>query len=111
VHSCDQMEAAAKANPSSHPVNPGDIRLESANPPTFRQLLATIPLGQPTQPLVATDGIAVMVVCSREQKNLANANDQELRTQILEERGELASRQLQQTLRRQATIDVRSSAS
>ena len=111
VHSCDQMEAAAKANPSPHPVNPGEIRLDSANPPAFRELLATIPLGQSSQPLIANDGIMLVAVCSREQKNLATSDTQTLRAQIIEERAELASRQLQQTLRRQATIEVRSSPS
>ena len=109
VHSCDQMEATAKENASSRPANPGDIRLDHVNPEAFRQLLTTIPLGQPSQPLVAADGMTVLVVCSREQKNLAAANAPELRAQILEERAELAARQLQQSLRRQATIDMRSS--
>jgi peptidyl-prolyl cis-trans isomerase SurA len=109
VHSCDQMEAVAKANPSSHPVDPGEIRLEGVNPPAFRQLLETLPIGQASQPLVSADGITVIAVCSREQKNLASSDRRELRAQIIEERAELASRQLQQALRRQATIDIRSS--
>jgi peptidyl-prolyl cis-trans isomerase SurA len=109
VHSCDQMETVAKENPSTRPVNPGDIRADRVNPEAFRQMLSTIALGQPSQPLVAADGITVIVVCSREQKNLAAANAPELRAQILEERAELAARQLQQSLRRQARIDMRSS--
>jgi peptidyl-prolyl cis-trans isomerase SurA len=108
VHSCEQMEAVAKANPSSRPLDPGDVRLEHVNPAAFRQLLETIPLGQASQPLVAADGITVLTVCSREQKNLAAANGPELRGQIVEERAELAARQLQQSLRRQATIELRS---
>jgi hypothetical protein len=48
-------------------------------------------------------------VCSREDKNLAASNGPELRTQIVEERAELAARQLQQSLRRQANIELRSS--
>ena len=39
VHGCDQMEAVAKANPSSHPLDPGEIRLDHVNPPPFRQML------------------------------------------------------------------------
>lgn len=111
AHSCEQLEAAAKANPSNHPVDPGEVRLENTNPPAFRQLLATLPLGHPSEPLIANDGIMVLAVCTREQKNLATDNAQQLREQIVEERAELTSRQLQQTLRRQATIDMRSDAS
>jgi peptidyl-prolyl cis-trans isomerase SurA len=110
VHSCEQMEAAAKNNPSPRPLDPGEIRLEGVNPAAFRQLLATLPIGQPSQPLVAVDGISVLVVCTREQKNLAASNAPELRAQIIEERAELASRQLQQSLRRQATIELRAGA-
>jgi peptidyl-prolyl cis-trans isomerase SurA len=112
VHTCDQMDVVAKANPAAgRPADPGEIRLENANPPAFRQMLATMPLGQASQPLIAGDGIMVLSVCTREQKNMAAENAPQLRTQIVEERAELASRQLQQTLRRQATIDVRSNAS
>lgn len=108
VHSCQQMEQVAKANNSPRPVDPGDIRLETINPPAFRQLLATLPFDRASQPLVAGDGIAVVIVCSREEKNLATTTSSEMRQRILSERVELASRQLQRDLRRQATINVRS---
>jgi peptidyl-prolyl cis-trans isomerase SurA len=109
VHSCEQMEAAAKANPSPRPLDPGEVRIDRVNPPQFRQLLQSLPIGQATQPLVAADGISVLVVCTREQKNLAASNAPDLRAQIIEERAELAARQLQQSLRRQATIELRPS--
>jgi peptidyl-prolyl cis-trans isomerase SurA len=109
VHSCEQMEAAAKANPSPRPLDPGEVRLDRVNPQAFRELLQSIALGQASQPLVSADGITVLTVCSREQKNMAEASATELRGQIIEERAELAARQLQQTLRRQATIELRSS--
>jgi peptidyl-prolyl cis-trans isomerase SurA len=109
VHSCDQMEAAAKANPSSRPLDPGEVRLDHVNPAAFRELLHTIAIGQASQPLVAADGITVLTVCSREDKNVAASNGPELRSQIVEERAELAARQLQQSLRRQANIELRSS--
>ncbi len=108
VHSCDQMEQVAKANNSPRPADPGDVRLESVNPPVFRQLLATLPFDRASQPLVASDGIAVVIICSREEKNLATMTATEMRQRILTERVELASRQLQRDLRRQATIDMRS---
>jgi len=108
VHSCDQMEQVAKANNSPRPANPGDVRLESVSPPTFRQLLATLPFDRASQPLVASDGIAVVIVCSREEKNLATLTAQEMRQRILGQRVELASQQLQRDLRRQASIEVRS---
>ena len=107
VHSCAQMEEAAKANPSPRPLDPGEVRLEGVNPQAFRQLLQTQAIGQPTQPLVSGDGITVLVVCTREEKNLAAANVPELKAQIVEERADLAARQMQQALRRESTIELR----
>jgi peptidyl-prolyl cis-trans isomerase SurA len=107
VHSCEQMEQTAKANNSPRPADPGEIRLETVNPPAFRQVLATLPPDRASQPLVTNDGIAVLVVCSREQKNLAQQSAQEVRAQLLNERVELRSRQLLANIRRHATIDMR----
>jgi len=107
VHSCEQMEQVAKANPSSHPVNPGDVALNSVNPPVFRQLLATQPLNRPTQPLVGNDGISIVIVCSRDQKNLAATTPDEVKTQLVNQRVELMSEQLMHVLRRKATIELR----
>jgi peptidyl-prolyl cis-trans isomerase SurA len=109
VHSCEQMDAVAKTNPSPRPINPGEVRIDRVSPPAFRQLLESLPLGKTSQPLVATDGITVMVICTREVKNMAAANAPELRAQIIEERGNLAARQMIQALRRQATIELRPS--
>jgi peptidyl-prolyl cis-trans isomerase SurA len=107
VHSCEQMEQVAKANNSPRPADPGEVRLEGINPPAFRQVLATLPPDRTTQPLVTSDGIAVIIVCSREQKNLAQQSAQDVRTQLLNERVELLSRQLLANLRRHASIDLR----
>jgi peptidyl-prolyl cis-trans isomerase SurA len=109
VHSCDQMEQVAKANNSPRPADPGEVRLESVNPPAFRQILSSLPFDRATQPVVTGDGIAVMIVCSREEKNLAQQSKQEVQAQLLNERVELLSRQLLANLRRHAAIDLRSS--
>jgi peptidyl-prolyl cis-trans isomerase SurA len=109
VHSCEQMEEVGKSNDSGHPVNPGDVPLDSINPPAFRQVIANMPFDKATQPLVASDGIAVIIVCSRDQKNLAQLNKPEIRAQLLNDRVELLARQLQSDLRRRARIEVRTS--
>jgi peptidyl-prolyl cis-trans isomerase SurA len=109
VHTCEQMEAAAKANPSPRPIDPGEVRLDRVNPPAFRQLMQTIAIGQASQPLVSSDGITVLVVCSRQEKNLAMEDASAMRGQIIEERAELVARQLLRALRRQASIELRPS--
>jgi peptidyl-prolyl cis-trans isomerase SurA len=111
VHSCAQMEETAKANHSSRPADPGEIRLEGVNPPAFRQMLASLKVGHTSQPIVSNDGIAVIIVCSRDQKNLAAITKEQVRDQMVNERVELMSRQLLRDLRRQATIDLRTGES
>ena len=104
VKSCDGMETAAKAvNPADHPVNPGEIALAGVNPPAFRQVLESIPIGKPTQPLVARDGIAVITVCTRDQKNIGAVTEKEIEQRLVNERIDMLSRQTMRELRRKAT--------
>ncbi len=107
VHSCPEMEQAAKENASPRPADPGPVRLDSVNPPQFRAMLASQPLDRATKPLVSREGIAVMIVCSRGEQNLAQMDRKDVTEQILQNRVELLSRQMQQDLRRKASIDIR----
>jgi peptidyl-prolyl cis-trans isomerase SurA len=109
VRSCDQMEQIAKGNPPAHPANPGDVPLDAVNPPVFRQLLASVPLNHATQPLVGNDGISVVIVCSRDQKNLAATTPATMKAQLLNRRVELLSGQMMRDLRQRATIEIRAS--
>ncbi len=108
VKGCDQMEEAAKANNApTHPVNPGEIRVDGVNPPAFRQLLETLPIGKPTTPLISRDGIAVITVCTREQKNVGEITKTEIQNRLVNERVDMLSQQMMRDLRRKATIDRR----
>jgi peptidyl-prolyl cis-trans isomerase SurA len=108
VKNCDQMETAAKAiNGTSRPIDPGEVRVEGVNPPAFRQLLATIPIGRPTEPLISRDGIAVITVCSREQKNVGDVSTADIQRRLVSERVEMLSRQTMRDLHRKASIDLR----
>jgi peptidyl-prolyl cis-trans isomerase SurA len=104
---CASMEAANKAGGNGRPADPGEVRLEATSP-GLRQTLATLPVGHASQPLVAEDGILVVMVCSRQEKNLGLPSKQELTERIFNDRVELASRQLMRDLERRAQLDVRS---
>jgi len=106
VHSCTDMEAANKQVGEVHPSDPGDVRLEGVNPPTFRALLASLPDGKASQPLVSQDGITVVMICKRDVKNLGVASKEEIANRLVSDRAELASRQLMRDLQRRASIDV-----
>jgi peptidyl-prolyl cis-trans isomerase SurA len=104
VKTCAQMEQVAKTNPSPRPVDPGEVRLDTVNPPPFRDLLTSLPVNQASQPLVAGDGIAVVILCSKEQKNAATLTKEDIRRRLISDRVEMASRQLMRDLRRKALI-------
>jgi peptidyl-prolyl cis-trans isomerase SurA len=71
-------------------------------------MLAGLAPGKPSQPILMPDGVLVMMVCSREQKNLAELTPDQAKQQMLRDRIELLSRQLQRDLRRRAVIEMRS---
>ncbi len=106
AHECSQIEAANKGG-SAHPSDPGPVMQDAVNP-QMHALLVGLQPGQATHPLVAPDGIIVMMLCSREVKVAGDASRQQVAEDLVQSRVELASRQLQRDLRRKALIDQRS---
>lgn len=107
TRSCGQMEEVAKQNNSPRPADLGELRLEQLNPPAFRDMVAKLPPDTASKPLVSPDGIAVMMVCSRDQKNMAQMSAKDIKEQLFVQRVDLLSRQLLQDLRSQARIELR----
>ncbi len=108
AHSCDAIEAANKAAGNIRPADPGPLVLSQVNP-QMKSLLEGMQPGQVTKPLVSLEGIAVIGVCSRTEKNMANMSSEQIADQLLSERVELASRHENRDLHRRAVIDMRSS--
>jgi peptidyl-prolyl cis-trans isomerase SurA len=107
AHSCSDMEAAAKADGSSRPADPGAVRLEGLAGP-MRSLLTGLTPGQISRPLISVDGIGLIMICTSDRKNMAETgNKEEITAGLLSERVELVSRQLVRDLRRRAIIDLR----
>ena len=104
---CADMDAANERVGKARPSDPGEIRLEAVASPPLRELMTTLPLNQASRPLVASEGVAVVMVCSREVKTDTAPPKQEITNRLLNERVELASRQLQRDLRRRAVMDMR----
>ena len=105
LRGCEQVDALPRT--SDRPTDPGPIRLEGLNPPALRSMLAGLPLGRPSQPVIAPDGVLLLMVCTREQRNMNEFTPEAARNQILRDRVELLSRQLQRDLRRRAVIETR----
>jgi peptidyl-prolyl cis-trans isomerase SurA len=74
----------------------------------LRDIVASLPPGRASQALIAEDGVAVLMVCARETRNLGVPDKAELGQRIVAERVELTGRQLMRELQRRATIDLRS---
>ncbi len=108
ARSCEAIEAAARASGSDRPTDPGPVRLETMQPPQLRAMIAGLAPGRASQAIIAPDGVAVLMVCSRETRNLAETTPEIARQQITRDRAELLSRQLQREIRRRAQIDLRS---
>lgn len=107
VRGCEAMEAANRAAGGARPTDPGEVRLETLGSAPLRQLLASLPIGQASRPVVSNDGVAILMVCSREQRNVAEPTKGEVSNRLLSERVELTSRQLQRDLRRRAVLEER----
>lgn len=106
LRGCEQMDALPRS--SDRPLDPGPLRLEGVTPPPLRQLVGSLPLGRTSQPLIAPDGITLIMVCSREQRQIEDFTPEVARALILRDRVEVLSRQLQRELRRRAVIEMRS---
>jgi peptidyl-prolyl cis-trans isomerase SurA len=105
---CEAMDAAARGSP--RPADPGPVRLDNVTPPELRDLLSSLPIGRATQPIISMDGALIFMVCSKETRNMAEANPQQARDILLRDRIELLSRQLQRDLRRRAQIEMRTNS-
>ncbi|MGK7862549.1 peptidylprolyl isomerase [Falsiroseomonas sp. E2-1-a4] len=108
ARSCEAVEAAARAGGSGRDPNPGEVRLEGVQPPALRQLIGGLQPGRASQPVIAPDGVAIIMVCTRETRNQAELTPDAARAQLLRDRAELLSRQVQRDLRRRAQIEMRS---
>jgi peptidyl-prolyl cis-trans isomerase SurA len=107
VKNCKAMEEANQRAGAVRPSDPGEVRLETVASAPLRSLLSGLAIGVPSKPVIATEGVAVVMVCSREVKTSAEPNKEEVSERLLQERVELTSRQLQRDLRRRAVMDER----
>ena len=105
--SCADVEEANKRAGAIRPSNPGEVRLEGVGSPPLRALLASLSVGVPSKPVIANEGVAVVMICARETKTMAAPSKEEITERLLNERVELTSRQLQRDLRRRAVMEER----
>ncbi|MCT6879135.1 MAG: peptidylprolyl isomerase [Commensalibacter sp.] len=106
LHNCADVESANQKAGSGRPSDPGIIQLERLNP-EMAGLLKGLQIGQLSKPLVSTEGISLIMICSQEKKNLADISASEIANQLLNQRVEQTAQQLERDLHRQAIIQWR----
>ncbi|QDH13098.1 peptidylprolyl isomerase [Formicincola oecophyllae] len=106
AHDCKTMETVNAQQGTVRPSNPG-LQVESQLQPAIKAILGKLPLNRATRPMVSPSGIVVLMVCSREQRNLAQQSPGQVADQMMSERIEQAAQQLQRSLERRAVITVR----
>jgi peptidyl-prolyl cis-trans isomerase SurA len=104
VHSCPDMEALNKTYDSPRPADPGPVDLASVTPPAFQSMLGALPIGQVSAPLVAADGVSIVIICSRQSNPVGLPSDDAIANAIIEQRIQLESEQLLDNLRHRSII-------
>ncbi len=104
VHSCDDMAALNATFGNVRPADPGPVNLDDVTPPQFQTLLASLPIAQPSRPLVARDGVSAVMVCGRQQEAAKLPSDDDIAQLIVQRRVDLESQQLLADLRHRSII-------
>lgn len=104
AHDCGAIEAANHAQGDVQSSDPGMLPLEQISNPAMKSILMGLKVNQASQPLISSNGIVVMMVCSKKPENVAEVTSDQMRNRILDERVERLARTLQRDLERQANI-------
>ena len=104
AHSCSDMEALNATFGKVHPADPGPVNLASVTPPNFQQMLAAIPENKVSPPLVAQDGVSIVMVCSRQNVASSLPSDDQITNVIIDRRVQMESQQLLDSLKHQSVI-------
>ncbi len=106
VSGCEAFRAKAKelgvtANPDL-----GDVLL-SRLPDALRQVASALPDGQASTPIRGPDGVAVMMICSRQDAGGDGVDRDQIRSGLAEQKLDMMQRRLLRDLRGNAFIDIR----
>jgi peptidyl-prolyl cis-trans isomerase SurA len=103
IASCDAAEQITTLASDAQIGAIGPVRLADLAAP-MRNLISTLPVGVPSEPLRVRDGVALFLVCERDEGDI---DRERIRQQILNERLGLLARRYMRDLRRAANVDLR----
>jgi peptidyl-prolyl cis-trans isomerase SurA len=103
IGSCADADKIAAESGSPGSGDLGSVKLADL-PENLRQVVDSLPLEQPSEPLQVAGGIAVLVVCDRQGDQVIRDR---IRDNLLAQRAEMLSRRKLHDLRRAANVDIR----
>lgn len=103
IASCTDADSVAQSVGSPGSGDLGSVRLSDL-PAGLRQAVANLPIGQPSNPMQVSGGVAILVVCEREDGDI---DRQRIFDSLLDQRLNLLERRYMRDLRRQANVDIR----
>jgi peptidyl-prolyl cis-trans isomerase SurA len=103
IGSCADVDKVAAESGSPGSGDLGSVKLTDL-PANLRQVVESLPLEQPSEPLQVAGGVAVLVVCDRQGDQV---NRDRIQENILAQRAEMLSRRKLHDLRRAANVDIR----
>jgi len=107
LKSCDEFNKAASTSGSPLSGSLGNIKL-SALPPEMRAELQSMPVGGVSSPIETGGGIAVIMVCSRDDgENSMEVIKKEIEEKILIQRIDIAAAGYLRGLKRDAFLEIR----
>ncbi|HJU16502.1 MAG TPA: peptidylprolyl isomerase [Stellaceae bacterium] len=102
---CDQLIKIGKAR-SSPMASEGNLRV-SEIAPAMRKVLAALPVGRPSEPIVQKNGVGVVMVCEKETPHSTVPTREEVEELLIRQRLDTIARSYMRELRQAAYVDVR----
>lgn len=103
---CDQLMKIGKAH-SSPLTSEGALRV-SQIAPAMRKVLATLPMGRPSEPIVQRNGVGIVMVCAKNApQTVGPPTRQQVEELLIRRRLDTIARSYMLELRQAAYVDVR----
>lgn len=103
VTGCDQVEPLAAEFGLRGSGDLGTLKL-SELPPGLRRTVATLPLGQASDPILVAAGVTLILVCNRQN---GGVDRERIRSSLVSQRLDMLSRRYLRDLRKAANVDIR----
>lgn len=107
VNSCARLDAVGEQQGSMLSGSLGQVK-QANLPPAMQDVLASLPVGQPSKPIATGGGLAVLMVCDPQTAELdMDAVRERIGQQLLNERLNVAAQRRLRDLRRAAFVEIR----